>query len=128
MKDSYTEKIENTCLEVNYQGKGSYGYPLIQNIEGLSSSKTSPLKGTMERWWMMYTLCKMREILIQERNKGYYRNVANLKEIIELEEGSYMDENGVEYATKQKMQIYQNGMVDFFTLAVKKEKTKELIK
>lgn len=110
MNDSSIMKRENTDLEIDSQEKVGYEYFLIPNVQKNS------FKEFLVKWKMKYTLCKLREILIQERNKSYYRNAINLKEIIELENGSYFNNYGVEYITKQNMQIYQNGMIDFFTM------------
>lgn len=78
---------------------------------------------TLERKKIKITLYKVREILLKESSRGYYRNEMNIKEIIDLGSGNYMNDNMIEYNTHQKMNIYENGYFEIYTaLSLKKKK------
>lgn len=74
------------------------------------------LRNKLERLHIKRTLMKVKDILISERNKGYYRNAMNIKEIIDIniETRQDIENNQRRYITK--LIIYQNGFSEFCTL------------
>ena len=65
---------------------------------------------------MQYTLIYLREILLNAKNKSYYRNAINIKETIELESEVESDSLGKEYIYNKNMQIYENDFCEIYTL------------
>lgn len=69
-----------------------------------------------ERLETTILLSKIRNILLTERIKGYYRNEMNIKEIIPLS------------SENQKLVIYQNNMTDIVEVNTKSLKKDKVIK
>ena len=69
-----------------------------------------------ERLETTILLSKIRNILLTERRKGYYRNEMNITEIIPLS------------SENQKLVIYQNNMTDIVEVNTKSLKKDKVIK
>ncbi len=80
-----------------------------------------------ERITTKILLYRIREILIRERTKGYYRNNANYKEIEDINK-EYFLVRGEDFIQIQRMVIYENGMFDFYKFMVPDYRKKTLKK
>ncbi len=72
-------------------------------------------------------LYQIREILIRERTKGYYRNNANYKEIEDINKEHFLV-RGEDFIQIQRMVIYENGMFDFYKFMVQDFRKRSLKK
>lgn len=121
--DQNTFRNEEYCNQ--YQQK-NYLYSKEDNE--LENSIYLELVNWLKREKMRFTLCMVREILLVEGRRGYYRNALNIQEIIDLEQGIFVDDDGVEYTTINRMQFYYNENCEFCTFLYPKKKIKELKK
>lgn len=86
------------------------------NLEVVADSVT--LFSKIDQLMTKLALYKMREILIQEKSKGYYRKAINVIEKIEIAREKCIDCNGVEYDKVQYIVYWDNG---FYELNTKNE-------
>lgn len=54
-------------------------------------------------------LYRVKDILINEGNKGYYRNFINIKEDVEIDRETNIDSNGNEYDSIKNIIFWSNG-------------------
>ena len=73
------------------------------------------------------TLLKVREILLNEMSKSYYRNPINIKEEHIIKEEPLYDSE-TEYTSIEKMRIFDNDFYDFITTKVQVQNIKTLKK
>ena len=59
------------------------------------------------------TYLKVKKIVLDELQKEYYGNAANVKEVVDLNTYDAVDENGKNYTHVENLQIYHNGMSVF---------------
>lgn len=76
----------------------------------------SGVEEMLESSWNKMVLYQLKNILLMEKNKGYYRNEMNIKEVIPIHREKIMDESGREVVLVQKMVLYYNGYQDYFTV------------
>ena len=68
-------------------------------------------KNKIERLKSLYSLCIVRDILLNEKNRSYYRNLINKREEFDVGEDILVND---EYAFVPRMVIYENGFYDFY--------------
>lgn len=81
----------------------------------------------IDKYLTKLALYRVREILVEEGNKGYYRNPINIAEQIEIAREKGIGKNGFEYDTVKNIVYWSNGFygvnsVNQFTLTRKKDK------
>lgn len=128
--DSY--KVKRTWkLDYREDSSSSFANSKNNNLEEAKEKETSPktwLLRKIERCQQKIALEKLKDIVINESRKGYYRNAVNVTEQIELEKNISMNELGQEYLETTIMQVYANGYCEFFTIRRAVNKVKELKK
>ena len=70
------------------------------------------LKIKFDKFMTKVVLYQIREILIQEKNKGYYRNLANIHERLEISRAKCYDGRGREYDKIKNIIYWTNGFYE----------------
>lgn len=66
----------------------------------------------IDRYFTKLALIRLKEILINETNKSYYRNLINVEKTIELDNETKSEDNGVEYTTTKNIVFWSNGFYE----------------
>ena len=80
MKNLYIQKNDSSYCSDELKKKGDYVYRRLQGFK-LSKENIFYWKQKIERWQMMYVLCKLREVLINERNRRTGLRTSNFSSI-----------------------------------------------
>lgn len=81
----------------------------MKNKENINESTTSIILSKIDRYLTKLALCRVKDILINESNRGYYRNFINIKENIEIDCETKIDSAGNEYDSIKNIIFWSNG-------------------
>ncbi len=90
--------LEFKDLESSSERAKSYFRKITQKIEGLQTKAA---------------LSKIRQIIIEEERKSYYRNAIHVQEIIDINRHTDKDDCGRYYCHEENMVIWSNGYYSF---------------
>lgn len=119
MKNNYHYPTKTNYKLPDYK-KNTPITPKSHPEEEPASSLIQTTKQALQNLKTKLILCAIKEALITEKNKSYYRNSINIKEELLLNQESTIDQDGITSVTSQYLVTYQNNYQDFYSLTRKK--------